>query len=169
MNVDLDQITIGGRKVGIIGLKKALARLKMLNLKEPVDIKSKLLELIRESNYVPSGFEKSYEDALYREYRRFSGDNVQDEFSGMEILILGPGCPRCDELKARVMTVAAEMGLGADISHVRDFGEIGKYGPVTTPALVINGRVKLMGKVPSIEELKDILSQLGFKKDGSMP
>ena len=167
MNDDLDQITIGGRKVGIIGLKNALAQLKMLNLKEPVDIRSKLLELIKESNYVPSGFEKSYEDALYEEYRRFSGEKVEDEFSGLEILILGPGCRRCDELKARVMTVAAEFELAADIRHVEDLEEIGKYGPVTTPALVINGRVRMMGKVPSFEELKDILAQLGVKKDRS--
>jgi small redox-active disulfide protein 2 len=139
-------------------LGEALARVRSLNLEEPEDIKVRLLDIIRESNYVPPGSEKSYEEALYREYRRSAGESVQDDSPVLEILILGPGCPRCDELHGRVMTVAAEMGLAADIRQVKDLKEMADYGPVSTPALVVNRRVKLMGRVPSKEELRDMLS-----------
>lgn len=158
MKNEIDQISVGGRRVGVVNLKKALADVRKLDLNEPEDIKARLLDAIKQFNYFPPGTEESYGDALYREYRKFPGDVTRDETSGLEIVILGPGCPRCDELMNRVLTVAVEMGLAADIRHEKDLKKIGDYGPVSTPALIVNGRIKLMGKVPSKEELRDILS-----------
>jgi small redox-active disulfide protein 2 len=158
MRIEIDQINIGGRQVGVVNLRTALADVRKLDLKEPDDIKSRLLDILKEFNYLPPGTEASYGDALYREYIRSSGENVHDDSSEMEILILGPGCPRCDEMYGRVITVAAEMGLAADIRHEKDLKKIGDYGTIATPALIVNGRIRSMGKVPSKEELRNILS-----------
>ncbi|MCF8142407.1 MAG: thioredoxin family protein [Deltaproteobacteria bacterium] len=66
----------------------------------------------------------------------------------MQIKVLGPGCVQCDRLEQDLMQVMSETGVMADIEHVRDIKEIGRYGVMGTPALLINGRVKSVGKVP---------------------
>ena len=75
-----------------------------------------------------------------------------------EIKVLGPGCSRCDQLTRDVMAVAAALNLQADVGHVTDVVEIGKYGVMGTPALVINGRVAAVGIVPPRHKLKQLLT-----------
>lgn len=72
----------------------------------------------------------------------------------MEIRILGPGCPRCQEVEKRTMNTLAEMNVGADVQKVTDIKEISKYKVFGTPGLVINGKVKVQGRIPSLEEIK---------------
>ena len=79
---------------------------------------------------------------------------------GVQIKVLGPGCPQCDGLEQELMQVMAEINLMADIEHVRDIKEIGKYGVMGTPALIINGKVKSVGKVPQKNKLIEWLSEL---------
>ncbi|UCD88297.1 MAG: thioredoxin family protein [Desulfobacterales bacterium] len=75
----------------------------------------------------------------------------------MEIKVLGPGCDRCDELERVLMEVLAEMDLSADLEHVRDIKELGRYGVMGTPALIINGRVKCVGSVPPRDKIVEWL------------
>ncbi|MBN1104161.1 MAG: thioredoxin family protein [Deltaproteobacteria bacterium] len=77
----------------------------------------------------------------------------------MEIKVLGPGCAQCDRLEQELMSVMSESGIAADVEHVRDIKEIGKYGVMGTPALIINGKVKSVGKVPPRSKLKEWLSE----------
>lgn len=72
----------------------------------------------------------------------------------MEIRILGPGCPRCGEVFKRTINVLAEMDIPADVQKVTDLKKIAEYKVLATPGLVINGKVKCSGKIPSIEEIK---------------
>lgn len=72
----------------------------------------------------------------------------------MEIRILGPGCPRCQEVEKRTMNTLAELNVGADVQKVKDIKEISKYKVFGTPGLVINGKVKAQGRIPSYEEIK---------------
>ena len=74
-----------------------------------------------------------------------------------EIKILGPGCPRCEELFSRVKTVARELNLDCKIAKVSDINEIAAYGIMMTPALVVDGQVKCVGKIPPSDELKSML------------
>jgi len=74
-----------------------------------------------------------------------------------EIKILGPGCPRCEELLSRTETVAREMGLECRITKVSDINEIANYGIMMTPALVVDGQVKCIGKVPPPDEIRKML------------
>ena len=75
----------------------------------------------------------------------------------MEIKILGTGCVNCRKLEKLTYQVVNEEGLTADISKVEDIAEIMKYGVMTTPALVVDEKVILKGRVPSSKELKALL------------
>ena len=77
----------------------------------------------------------------------------------MRIQILGTGCPKCTALAERVERAVAELGLDGDIEKVTDIKDIMTYGPVVTPALAIDGEVKVSGKLPSVVELMEILTE----------
>ena len=76
----------------------------------------------------------------------------------MEIKVLGPGCARCQQTAARVAEAVAESGIEANIEKVTNIMEIAGYGVFGTPAVVIDGEVKCVGKIPSKEEIKTWLA-----------
>ncbi|UCC47333.1 MAG: TM0996/MTH895 family glutaredoxin-like protein [Gemmatimonadota bacterium] len=76
----------------------------------------------------------------------------------MKIQVAGPGCPRCQTTEQNVINACAELGLAADISHVHDVKEYARLGVRVTPAVIVDGRVVLSGKVPTVEELKKLFS-----------
>ncbi len=76
----------------------------------------------------------------------------------MLIEILGPGCFKCQKLEELTQQAVKEMGLDAQINHVKDINAITNYGVMITPALVKDGIVKVAGKIPSLEEIKKLLS-----------
>ncbi len=75
----------------------------------------------------------------------------------MKIEILGTGCPKCEQLVKNVEAAVTELGLDADVSKVTDIVEIANRGVMMTPALSVDGEIKLVGKVATSEELKAIL------------
>ena len=77
----------------------------------------------------------------------------------MEIKVLGPGCPKCQTLEKNTKDAVAELGLDAEIGKVTDVNEITNYGVFMTPGLVVDGEVKLVGKVASKDQIKKILAQ----------
>ena len=77
----------------------------------------------------------------------------------MEIRILGTGCPRCDEVEKRTMNALAELNVAADVQKVKNINEIAKYGLLGTPGLVINGKIKSSGRIPSLEEIKSWIKE----------
>lgn len=76
----------------------------------------------------------------------------------MEIKILGSCCGKCTELERLARQVVADLGLDASVEKVTDLMEIMSYGIMSTPGLVINGEVRLAGRVPKLDELKSIIS-----------
>jgi small redox-active disulfide protein 2 len=76
----------------------------------------------------------------------------------MDIKVLGPGCPKCHTLEKNAKEAVQELGLDAEVSKVTDLNEIAGYGVFITPGLVVDGEVKLAGKVASKSEIKKILS-----------
>ncbi len=72
----------------------------------------------------------------------------------MEIKILGPGCARCNATEKMVMDVLAETGVDANVEKVTDLMKIAEYGVMGTPAVVIDGQVKCVGKIPRKEDVK---------------
>ncbi|MCK9413925.1 MAG: thioredoxin family protein [Prolixibacteraceae bacterium] len=77
----------------------------------------------------------------------------------MEIKILGTGCPKCKSLEKLTREVVEHNGIDATISKVEDIVEIMKYGVMTTPALVVDGKVEIKGRVPSSDEIKKVLTR----------
>ena len=74
------------------------------------------------------------------------------------IEVLGPGCQKCKVLYEHAEQAAKELGIEFEIRKVTDIGAIIGYGVMSTPALVVNGELKLAGRVPSAEQLKGFLS-----------
>lgn len=72
----------------------------------------------------------------------------------MNIKILGPGCPKCQQTEQLVKEVVAESGVEAQIEKVTDIMKIAGYGVFGTPAVVVDGEVKSVGKIPKKEEIK---------------
>jgi small redox-active disulfide protein 2 len=75
----------------------------------------------------------------------------------MKIQILGTGCMKCNKLKEAAEQAANELGLTYELEKVTDIHKIMDFGVAMTPALAIDGIVKLSGKVPSVAELKTLL------------
>ncbi len=76
----------------------------------------------------------------------------------MEIKILGTGCPKCKALEKATINALAELDIAANVSKVEDIMQIMNYGVVSTPALVIDEKVVIKGRVPSAKEIKELLT-----------
>lgn len=77
----------------------------------------------------------------------------------MEIKILGTGCARCKTLEKLTREVVEQNGIDATITKVEDIIDIMKYGIMATPALVVNGKVEIKGRVPSSDEIRQVLTK----------
>jgi small redox-active disulfide protein 2 len=75
----------------------------------------------------------------------------------MQLLVLGPGCTKCKKLAEAADQAARELGIEYQLEKVSDLNQILALRVMMTPALVVDGTVKVTGRVPSIEELKQIL------------
>ena len=73
------------------------------------------------------------------------------------VQVLGPGCPKCEKLKQQTEAAVGELGIEATVEKVTDIMQITSFGVMTTPALVVDGEVKVVGKVPSADEIKTML------------
>jgi len=70
------------------------------------------------------------------------------------VQVLGTGCAKCAKLREHADTAVSELGIDASVEKVEDIVEITNFGVMMTPALAIDGEVKVVGKVPSVEEIK---------------
>ena len=74
-----------------------------------------------------------------------------------KIQILGTGCPKCEKLAANAESAAKQAGIEYDIEKITEINDIMKFGVMVTPALAVDGQVKVAGKVPSPEEITKML------------
>jgi small redox-active disulfide protein 2 len=77
----------------------------------------------------------------------------------MEIKILGTGCPKCKSLEKTAREVVEKENFNASVTKVEDIMAIMNYGVMSTPALVVNEKVEIKGRVPSYEEIKQVLKK----------
>jgi small redox-active disulfide protein 2 len=78
----------------------------------------------------------------------------------MDIKVLGTGCARCKQLEKTVRQAVDDMGLDATVEKVSELTDIMAYGIMQTPGLVIDGEIRLTGRVPKLEEMKSLLSRV---------
>jgi len=74
------------------------------------------------------------------------------------VQVLGTGCPKCAKLAEQARAAVDELGIEAEVEKITDIMEITNFGVMATPALAVDGEVKAVGKVPSTEEIKQMLS-----------
>jgi len=157
---DYRLVAVGDTQVGLIGLKGIFEELKKEKDKPEVEVKELLVEKVGRKNYIPPSVKQGYEKALFREFKKFLGEKVEEERGGfLEVTILGPGCYSCNKLEQDVMAVLSETGIGAGLNHISDPNLIAQYGILPTPALIINGKVKSSGRVPSKPMIKKWLEE----------
>lgn len=77
----------------------------------------------------------------------------------MQLLVIGPGCTKCKTLAQFTEQAVKELGVQAEINKVTDLKQIMALGVMMTPALAVNGTIKVVGKVPSVAEIKALLQQ----------
>ena len=158
---DVKQIKVGRHTTGIIGLKNVIEEVaKEFAEKQDEEIQTELLKRLSKKNYISDRTRESYGKAFLREFNIFLGKPYdEDDSEGLEIKVLGPGCAQCDRLEMELMEIMIEMNLPADLEHITDIKEIGKYGVMGMPALIVNGKVMCTGKVPTKRKLKEWLSE----------
>ena len=155
------QIKLDNHAVGIIGLKTAMEEMANEYTERPDDeVGAEFLKRLSGKNYIPDRVKTNYAKAFLREFKKFLGKPYDEEASrGLEIKVLGQGCAQCDRLTKELMDVMAEINLSADLEHIRDIKEIGTYGVMGMPALILNGKVMSVGRVPPKAKLKEWLSE----------
>jgi small redox-active disulfide protein 2 len=84
----------------------------------------------------------------------------------MKIQILGTGCARCESLAANAEQAVRDLGLKAEVDKVTEIRDIMKFQILMTPGLVIDGKVKSAGRIPSPEEIKQMLLETGGPNNG---
>src|SRR4030066_1935099 len=157
---DYRLVLIENTQVGLIGLKEIFEELKNQREKPESVLKEILVEKAARGNYIPDSIKEEYRKALYREFRKFLGEKVEEEKSEfLEVAILGPGCYSCNKLEQDVMAVLAETGIQASLNHITEPKLMAQYGILPTPALVINGKIKSKGTVPSKSVIKKWLEE----------
>ncbi len=166
------QVSIGGNTIGIMGLDGIFEEVGAANLKNDTAVKQLILDKVKARNYVPPQLEDLYREDLFEEYQVFTGkQKSRTRKPGVpEIRVYGPGCPRCEQLDRLVMEVIARKGLQVDYQYSKDIQEMMKRGVMGTPALVINGKIVTVGRVPGSREVEEFLAaiMLNTVKDGKM-
>ena len=150
------RIRVGQFGVGIVGIKELMQEMaENYGNKSNQEITEYMLEQLGKNNYIPAGAKEEYGKAFLREFRKSMGQPYEEESSGeVEIKILGPGCPQCDQLEKIVMELLTQLNLPASLEHVRDMKEIARYRVMSTPALLVNGKVVAKGTVPTSDKIK---------------
>jgi small redox-active disulfide protein 2 len=156
---DYVKIKIGNLQAGIIGLKAVLAELAARAGDIPEErIGAVIRERLAGRNYFAPAAVEVYEQAFLREYHKYLGLPVAaDVKKTLSIKVLGPGCPRCRQLKETVMQILAQHEVAADFEYITDPLAIAEQGIVLTPALIVNDEIKISGTVPSPAQLTSLI------------
>jgi small redox-active disulfide protein 2 len=75
-----------------------------------------------------------------------------------KVQILGTGCPKCKKLFEATQQAVKDLGIEAEVTKVEDITEIMKFGVMSTPALSVDGTIKVVGRIPKLDELKTMIS-----------
>ncbi len=76
----------------------------------------------------------------------------------MEIKVLGPGCANCHKMEEMTKQAVKELGITAEVVKITDIGDIARHGILSTPGLIVNGKVRHSGKpLPSLEKIKELI------------
>ena len=159
----ITQIRVGRYTVGVVGLEPLMTELAETRPDADDEaIGAVMLERLETANYIPPSARSDYGAAFLREYRKFRGlppTGGSEAFAGLDIKVLGQGCAQCDNLEQTLMELLTETAIPASLEHIRDIREIARYGVMTVPALLIDGKTVVRGSIPSKEKLRLLLME----------
>lgn len=155
---EISRIMVAGNPVGVRGLKPVIVDMSA-EYKERSDeeIAGELINRLSKINYIPESAKEKYGEAVLKVFYRYINNQFMEVI--MEIKVLGPGCKKCESTRKIVEEAVAETGISAEIIKVTDTLEIAKHGVFGTPAVVVDGNVKSVGKIPKKEEIKEWIQQ----------
>ncbi len=153
--MNLRKIKIGRATVGLIGLEQAMQQAVSRKLSAD-EATAFLFAAVSRENYIPAAATDLYRQALRREYLMVESGGAQSP-QQLTIKILGPGCVSCNKLNTMIFDIMQRLGIAADIEQIHDLDEIWRHGVITTPALIINGRIKCSGRMPPPAEVEQWL------------
>ena len=160
MEKDYRLVLVGNTQVGLIGLKEIFDELKTQKDEPESVLKARLVEQAARTNYIPDSIKEDYRKALFREFKKFLGEKIEEERGEfLEITILGTGCFSCNQLEKDIFAVLSETGIKAGLNHITDPNLMAQYGILPPPALIINGKVKSKGTLPSKSMIKKWLEE----------
>ena len=140
--------------IGLVGLDMALSRAAQdTSLNESAAAEQVFAEIVRR-NYVPAAARESYREAIRLQITHLREGNTEQD-GDLVIRILGPGCVSCNNLQKLVIEIMNDIDVAADVFQVHDLDEIGRFGVMQTPALVVNGKVKCAGLLPSRAQIEE--------------
>lgn len=165
-DTEVTRIRIEDYEVGIIGLKSAIETiLSSSSNKDDTTVSDELLGCLARQNYIPASARQKYAEAFLREFKKMRGDTLDEiETDSLQIKILGPGCYQCDTLEKTVIKVLNEMKCPASVEHITDVKEICRMGVVSTPALMVDGKVVSKGASLPEKKIKDLINKFAKRE-----
>ena len=151
-------IKIGKATVGLIGLDIALNRILKKDIPEDEAVQY-LIESVRKENYIPATALENYREAIRMEYRKLTGGQVNEPDS-LTFRIFGPGCVSCNRIREMLIEIMQKLDIAADIEQIHELDEIWRHGVTTTPTLMINGKIKSSGRLPTPAELEEWIREV---------
>ncbi len=166
---DITQIRVGNHRFGIIGLNAAFEKIIREYPGQPDTVLGEiLLGILEKKNYIPESTRQAYEKAFIREFRRYAGQDIEDDVpDNLEIKVLGGGCVTCSQLMNTMMEVLNELDLPADLEHIQDEIAIARYKVPGLPAVLMNNEIMSAGIPPLKNEIKKWLTAASAKLDPS--
>lgn len=162
-----DTLPVGGAKIGVFGLEEIFAAVFALGPISDEQLVAELLARFKKKNYVPGTAESEYAAALVAKFKETAAgrpdNHAQKQLKGageaVEIKVLGTGCKRCQATETAVKEALAEMNVPAEVKKIEDPGEIVSLGVMMTPGVIIDGKLKVSGRIPKKEEIKKWLQE----------
>jgi len=170
MTAKITQIRIHGSQVGLSGLEEAFQEVAASAETSLEALQEELLARVAKHNYIPRKARETYKAALWREFQRFQGEEPPPEVSGiLEVFVLGAGCFGCQTLYRQVIDLLAQKGIKADVQYITEPARLKDFSVPHLPALLVNGRVALSGRLPGPTELEKLLLSEGNAQAGGTP
>jgi hypothetical protein len=164
----ITRINVANFGVSIIGIRELMEEMAGTHgEKSDQEVAEYMLDRLGKDNYIPRKAGEDYRRAFVREFRKFMGQPFTEEApEGLDIKVLGVGCPQCHALTQTIMEILTELKLPAGVDHVTDMKEIARYRVMGSPALIINGKKLAVGSVPPRDRIKKWLIEANAARGG---
>lgn len=160
MSDNITQVRVGSNLIGLKGLEEIFQKFLEQPWETEEQAQEELCRRVAAVNYIPAGARPAYRLALWREFRRFRGEEVDPPtLKGLEVKVLGLGCAGCRHFYQQVVDILAAKKIEAAIQYITEPNLLKDYQVRAFPALIINDRLVLAGRLPPPAELSHILME----------